>query len=153
MFKTAFSVWSNMHCLLGLERDDPSVCLGTQTNHELCYITMLTERKAQTSKVSQRRRQAFSCNISKQTEAHGAPCQSWLPYPHPSLDFAPSAFHLFRPIKDGLHRQHFPSNDTAIATVKQWFTSAGAVFYKCGMRALVHCWWKYIDSGGGYVEK
>ena len=59
-----------------------------------------------------------------------------LPY---SLNLAPSDFHLFRPMKDGLHGQHFPSNNTIIATVKQWVTSDGTDFYKHDMQALVHC--------------
>jgi hypothetical protein len=57
---------------------------------------------------------------------------------HHSPDLALSDFHLFRPMKDGLHEQHFPSNETIIAAVKQWTTSSGADFYERGMQALVH---------------
>ena len=35
---------------------------------------------------------------------------------------------------------------------RQWVTSTGADFYKCGMQALVHHWWKCIANGGDYVE-
>jgi hypothetical protein len=63
---------------------------------------------------------------------------------------APSDFHLFGPMKDGLHVQHFPSNDAIVRVVKQW---DGADFYECGMQALVHCWRKCIANGGDYVEK
>jgi histone-lysine N-methyltransferase SETMAR len=40
----------------------------------------------------------------------------WTVIPHPpySLDLAPSDFHLFGPMKDGLRGQHFRSNDAVI---------------------------------------
>ena len=68
----------------------------------------------------------------------------WTVLPHPpySPDLAPSDFHLFGPMKDGLRRQRFPSNDPVVRAVKQWATSAGADFYECGMQALVHRWQK-----------
>jgi len=56
-------------------------------------------------------------------------------------------------MKDGLRGQHFSSNDAIIQAVKQWATSAGADFYKCGMQALLHLWRKCIANGGDYVEK
>jgi len=37
-----------------------------------------------------------------------------------------SDFHLFGMTKNGLCGQHFPSDDTVIAAVKQWVTLAGA---------------------------
>jgi hypothetical protein len=79
----------------------------------------------------------------------------WIVLPHPlySPDLAPSDFHLFRPIKDGLRGQHFPSNNAVIQAVKQWATSTGADFYECGMQALVHRWRKCIANRGDYVEK
>jgi len=79
----------------------------------------------------------------------------WTVVPHPPYrpDLAPSDFHLFRLMKDGLCGQHFPSNDAIVQAVKQWATSAGADFYKRGMHALVHHWRKCIATGGDYVEK
>jgi hypothetical protein len=56
-------------------------------------------------------------------------------------------------MKDGLGRQHFPSNGAFVRAVKQWATSAGADFYKRSMQALVHRWRKCIANGGDYVEK
>jgi len=56
-------------------------------------------------------------------------------------------------MKDGLRRQHFPSNNAIMAAVKQWVTSIGADFYECDMQALVHGWQKYIANCGDYVEK
>jgi len=39
----------------------------------------------------------------------------WTVLPHPpySPDLAPSDFHLFGPMKDGLRGQHFPSNEAS----------------------------------------
>ena len=81
------------------------------------------------------------------------PILGGLSYRLHSQDLAPSDFHLFRPMKDGLRGQHFPSNDAVVRAVKQWATSAGADFYECGMQAFVHRWRKCIANGGDYVEK
>jgi len=79
----------------------------------------------------------------------------WTGLPHPpySPDLAPSDFHLFGPMKDGLCGQHFPSNDAVVRAVKQWATSDGADFYECGLQALVHRRRKCLANGGDYVEK
>jgi len=79
----------------------------------------------------------------------------WTVIPHPpySPDVAPSDFHLFGPMKDGLCGQHFPSNDAIVRAVKQWATSTGADFYKRSMQALVHHWRKCIANVGYYVKK
>ena len=42
----------------------------------------------------------------------------------------PSDFHLFRPMKDELHGQHFPSNSAVTAAVKQSVTSSGFTVLK-----------------------
>jgi hypothetical protein len=55
-------------------------------------------------------------------------------------------------MKDGL-RGHFPSNDAVVRAVKQWTTTAGAEFYKCGMQALVRRWRKRIANVDDCVEK
>jgi len=77
---------------------------------------------------------------------------AWTVLPHPpySPDLAPSDYHLFGLMKDGLRGRHFPSNDAVVQAVKQW---AGADFYECGMQALVHRRQKCITNGGNYVEK
>ena len=49
--------------------------------------------------------------------------------------------------------QHFPSNDTILAAVRQWGTSVGADFYENGMQALVHGRWKSVADDGDCVEK
>jgi histone-lysine N-methyltransferase SETMAR len=76
----------------------------------------------------------------KQTEKFG-----WTVLPHPSYspDVAPSDFHLFRPINDGLWGQNF-SDDAIIAAVRKSVTSTGANFYECSMQAFFHHWQKCI---------
>jgi len=54
-------------------------------------------------------------------------------------------------MKDGLCGQHFSSNYTIIAAVKQWVPFAGADFYRCGIQTLVHQ--KCIADDGDYTEK
>jgi transposase len=77
----------------------------------------------------------------------------WAVLLHPlySPDLAPYGFHLFKIMKDGI-RGHFP-DDTNIADMRKWVTTAGADFYKCSIQVLVHCWQKRISSGGQYVEQ
>ena len=55
---------------------------------------------------------------------------SWTVLPHPpySPDLAPSDFHLFGMIEDGLSRQIFSSKYVITAAVKQWATSVGTFF-------------------------
>ena len=58
------------------------------------------------------------------------------------MDLAPSDFHLFGPMKDEVHGQHFLSNNAIIAAAKQCITSASAdyfFFYENGMQTLVCC--------------
>jgi hypothetical protein len=54
----------------------------------------------------------------------------WTVVPHPlyNLDLAPSDFHLFGPMKDGVLGECFPSYDAVAQAMKQWATSAGADF-------------------------
>ena len=79
----------------------------------------------------------------------------WAVLPHSpySLDLAPSDFQLLRPMKDGLHGEHFTSNDIIMTAVNQWVFSTGAGFYECSMQALAHCWRTCKANGGGCVEK
>jgi len=57
-------------------------------------------------------------------------------------DLGASDFHLFRLMKNGPCRQHFPCNTSFIALVKPWITFTGADSYKHGTQALVHHWKK-----------
>ncbi|PNF17771.1 hypothetical protein B7P43_G06889, partial [Cryptotermes secundus] len=93
-------------------------------------------------------------HTSLETTTHTAKF-GWTVLPHPpySPDLASSHFHLFGPMKDGLHGQHFPDNDDIIAAVRKWLASASADFYERSIQALVHRWQKCIMNGGDYVEK
>jgi hypothetical protein len=62
-----------------------------------------------------------------------------LPQPLYSLNLVPSDFHMFRPIKDGLCRQHFP--DDGLPLLEQIFKSTAH-------RLLVIATGKNITSGG-----
>jgi len=132
-----------------------------QTINSDRYIATLTKLKARNFQSQAREEDNLSLAIdnarphtSLKTVEHIANL-GWTVLPHPpfSPDLAPSDFHLFGPIKDGLRGQHFPSNDAVVRAVKQWATSVGADFYECGMQALVHRWRKCIANGGDYVEK
>ena len=61
-----------------------------------------------------------------------------LPHPLYGPDVAPSYFHLFVLMKDGLSGQRFSSTDTIIIAVIQWIISTGANFDKHNMQVLVH---------------
>jgi hypothetical protein len=78
----------------------------------------------------------------------------WTVLPHPpySPDLAPSDFHLFGPMKDGLCGQHFPDN-AVITAVRKWVASTGTDFYKHSIQALFHHWRKCIASGGDYMQR
>ena len=49
-------------------------------------------------------------------------CDTHPPY---NTDLAPSEFHLFGPMKEGLCGQHFPSDGTTTAAGKPHVTSTG----------------------------
>ena len=123
-----------------------------QTINSDHYIVTLTKLKARISRV--RQHDNARSHTSLKTVEHIANL-GWTVLPHPpySPDLVPSDFHVFGPMKDGLRGQHFPSSNAIVRAVKQWATSAGADFYKCGMQVLVHRWRKCIANGGDYVGK
>ena len=54
-------------------------------------------------------------------------------------------------MNDGLHRQHFPDNDTIIAVGKQ-VTSVGGNFYEHDIQAIFHRWQKCKANCCDYVD-
>jgi hypothetical protein len=100
------------------------------------YIATLTKLKARMSRVRPEKKTTFLLQhdnsryhtslkiVGYIVKLAGV---SFLTEPH-SPELAPSAFHLFGPMEDGLRGQHFPSNDSVVRAVKQWATSAGADF-------------------------
>lgn len=91
------------------------------------YITMSTELKAQTFGVRPGKKITFLLQhdktkprISLNTMGHSASLD-WTVLPHPphSLNLGSSDLQLFGPRRDGLCRQHFPSNNTVICSFTQ----------------------------------
>ena len=79
----------------------------------------------------------------------------WTVLPHPpySPDLAPSDFHLFGPLKDGLRGTRFEDDESVICAVRSWLREQKTSWYREGMHALVSRWCKAVDLDGGYVEK
>jgi histone-lysine N-methyltransferase SETMAR len=79
----------------------------------------------------------------------------WTVVPHPaySPDLAPSDYHLFGKLKDGLRGTHFPDDESLVTAAKQWLKDAGGEFYRAGIQALVPRWRKAVELNGDYVEK
>ena len=116
-----------------------------QTINSDRYIMTLTKLKARISGVRPGKKTTFLLqhnnarpHTNLKTMEHIVNF-GWTFVPH-RPDLAPSDFHLFGPMKDGLRGQHFPSNDAVLRAVKQWATPAGADFYERGRQVLAHCW-------------
>jgi hypothetical protein len=71
--------------------------------------------------------------------------------PHPphspiiDNDLAPSDFHLFCQMKDGLRGKHFTDDDAVIVAVKKWLLEADRNFYErgdAGFCSAVEKMWK-----------
>ena len=130
-----------------------------QTINSDSYIATLTKLKAQISTVRPQKKTTFLLqhdnarpHTSLKTVEHIVNL-GWTVVTHPqhSLDLAPSDFHLFRPLKDGLCG-HFPSKYAVVQAVKEWATSTGADFYEHGTQAPLHCWQHCTANGGDSVE-
>jgi len=97
-----------------------------QTMNSDRYIAMLTKLKARIFRVRPEKKTTFLLqhdnarpHTSLKTVEHIVNL-GWTVVPHPlySPDLAPSDFHLFGLMKDGLRGQHFPSYDTVVQPVK-----------------------------------
>ena len=78
-----------------------------------------------------------------------------IPYSRPpySPDLAPSDYHLFGPLKEGVRGQHFTSDQEVKHAVRNWLKMQPADFYKAGIVSLVHRWTVGIEKCGDYIEK
>ena len=79
----------------------------------------------------------------------------WTTVTHPpySPDLAPSDYHLFGPLKEGVTGQHFTSDQEVKNAVRNWLKMQPAGFYKIGIVSLVHQWTVGIEKRGDYIEK
>jgi len=93
-----------------------------QTINSDHYIVILTKLKARISRVRPEKKITFLLqqdntrpHTSLKTMEHIV-ILGWTVVPHPpfSPNLVRSDFHLFGPMKDGLHGQHFPSNNTVV---------------------------------------
>jgi histone-lysine N-methyltransferase SETMAR len=75
-----------------------------------------------------------------------------LEHPPYSPDLAPYDFCLFPKLKHFLV-QLFYSNQEATATLEGYFADLTKNHYRNGIKALEHCWNKYISLKGDYAEK
>ena len=79
----------------------------------------------------------------------------WTTLPHPpySPDLAPSDYHLFGPMKEGLRGKHYPSDEEVKSAVKKWLKEQSREFYEAGIHALIRRWNIAVERNGDYVEK
>jgi hypothetical protein len=76
-----------------------------------------------------------------------------LEHPPYSRDLASSDFDLFPKLKLFLVVQCFSSNQEAIAAVEGYFADLMKNHYRGRIMVLEHCWNKFINLKGDYVEK
>ena len=71
-----------------------------------------------------------------------------LPYPPYLPDLAPSGYHFFGPMKEGLSGKHYSSNEEVKSVGKKLLKEQSTEFYGAGIYALIA-----IERNGDYVEK
>jgi hypothetical protein len=132
---------------------------GATVNSE-CYIETLgslkkciTRKEVEIDDVLHQQDNARPHTRAAMTDAIARLGPTVLPHPVYSLALAPSDFHLFPKLKDGLRGQNFSSDKEAKAAVRQWFRDKEKDFFKNGIQKLVECWQKCIEVGGDYVGK
>ncbi|UYV73896.1 hypothetical protein LAZ67_11001326 [Cordylochernes scorpioides] len=75
-----------------------------------------------------------------------------LPHPLYSPDIAPSDYHMFRSMTNGLAEQHFTSYEEAKNWVNVWIASKDEEFFRHGIRMLPERWEKVVAKDGQYFE-
>ena len=70
--------------------------------------------------------------------------QGWkiMPQPPYSPDLAPTDFHLFGPLKDGLRGEHFETDAEVMCAVKIWVKETENAFFLAGFRRWLERWEK-----------
>ena len=79
----------------------------------------------------------------------------WTTLPHPpeSPDLAPSDYHLFGPMKEGLRGKHYSSDEEVKSVLKKWLKEQSTEFYGARIHALIRRWNIAIERNGDYVEE
>ena len=79
----------------------------------------------------------------------------WTTVTHPpySPDLAPSDYHLFGPLKEGVRGKHFISNQEVKNAVRNWLKIQPVDFYKAGIVSFVHRWTFGIEKREDYIKK
>ena len=78
----------------------------------------------------------------------------WTTLVHPpySPDLAPSDYHLFGPLKEGLRGKHYANNDAVKAAVRKWLRDQPMEFYEAGIHSLIKRWNATLEKKGDYIE-
>ena len=76
-----------------------------------------------------------------------------LEHPAYSPDLAPSDYHIFGPLKDGLRGRRFSTDEDVKEAVHKWLHDQPKTFFLEGIRKLVDRWTKCIEKQGDYIEK
>ncbi|KAG5305955.1 MOS1T transposase, partial [Pseudoatta argentina] len=75
-----------------------------------------------------------------------------LPHPPYSPDIAPSNFHLFRSMAQGLADRRFHSYEVAQKWIDSWRASKDMSFFRRGIHVLPERWEKVVSSDGQYFK-
>ena len=75
-----------------------------------------------------------------------------MPQPPYSPDLAPSDFHLFGPLKDGLRGEHFETDAEVRCAVKNWVKKTENAFFRAEFQRSPERWEKCVQAGGDWFE-
>jgi hypothetical protein len=75
-----------------------------------------------------------------------------LPNPPYSLDFAPSDYYVFGPLKVNMGSQQYENNEAIQYTMRTWLENTETDFYHSGIFKLTQCWQKCLNCSGESVE-
>lgn len=128
---------------------------GQKVNSEI-YCRQLDELK---QKLGRRRKSVVflddnaSCHTSELTTAKLRRF-GWERLDHPSYspDLAPSDYHLFRSLQSFLRGKKFDNVDKARESLREFFDSKDADFYRRGIEKLPERWQEVIDFDGDYFD-
>jgi len=76
----------------------------------------------------------------------------YIPNPPYSPDLAPSDFHVFGPLKNGLSGTQFRDDDEVGSVVHEWLRTRPKELLSRGIYALIKRWRKCIELEGDYVN-